>query len=207
MKLWSMPDSMKLFSVWAVWAFIAIGALGWGLFVVLEYFDSKNDAAVWVQAIGSVVAIGIAIWVPYHQGHQIRMQRLHDERQMQLQGYYSVLALIDQQLDLLSRIESANLGWSRLISDFSLAQLHSDLMNNQRQSDQLQVNAFGVGVIHYTLLIKDVGSFCGFYASVIDTSPKTGSSGGLRLLGFQATDKHNLLARASAEVEQMVRDC
>jgi len=53
--------AMKLASAWVVWAFLAIGALGWALFVVLEFFDAKNDAAAWVQAVGSVAAIIAAV--------------------------------------------------------------------------------------------------------------------------------------------------
>ncbi|MBF6029619.1 hypothetical protein ICY20_17860 [Pseudomonas sp. P115] len=53
--------AMKLASAWVIWVFIAIGSLGWALFVVLEFFDAKTDAAAWVQAIGSVAAIIAAV--------------------------------------------------------------------------------------------------------------------------------------------------
>jgi CheY-like chemotaxis protein len=52
---------MKLASAWVVWTFLAIGALGWALFVVLESFDAKKDAAAWIQAVGSVAAIVAAV--------------------------------------------------------------------------------------------------------------------------------------------------
>ncbi len=57
-----MPESMKQASIWVVWAFIAIGVLGWALFVVLDHFEVKEQAS-WVQAVGSVMAIGVAIWI------------------------------------------------------------------------------------------------------------------------------------------------
>lgn len=67
MKFWGMPESMRLASVWVAWAFLSIGILGWALFTVLDYFDSKGDAAAWVQAVGSIVAIFVAIAIADHQ--------------------------------------------------------------------------------------------------------------------------------------------
>lgn len=57
MSKFSVPAKMKVASVWIVWAFLSIGALGWALLVVLEAFDAKKDVAAWVQAIGSILAI------------------------------------------------------------------------------------------------------------------------------------------------------
>lgn len=57
-----MPENMKLASIWVVWAFIATGVLGWPLFVLLDHFGVKEQAG-WVQAVGSVMAIGVAIWI------------------------------------------------------------------------------------------------------------------------------------------------
>ncbi|WP_265533567.1 hypothetical protein [Pseudomonas saponiphila] len=57
MKKIEIPESMKEASVWAVWVFLAVGAVGWALFVVLRAFDVTKDAAAWVQAVGSIAAI------------------------------------------------------------------------------------------------------------------------------------------------------
>ncbi|MGF0336749.1 hypothetical protein [Ectopseudomonas toyotomiensis] len=69
MKRFEMPESMKLASIWVVWGFLAIGALGWALFVVLDFFGVKEQAAAWVQAVGSITAIGAAIWIS-ERGHR-----------------------------------------------------------------------------------------------------------------------------------------
>lgn len=67
MKRFQMPESMKVASIWVVWGFLAIGALGWALFVVLGFFGVERDAAAWVQAIGSIAAVMLAAWVANHQ--------------------------------------------------------------------------------------------------------------------------------------------
>lgn len=58
------PEIMKLASVWVVWSFLAVGIIGWSLFVVLQAFDAAKDAAAWVQAVGSIIAVGVAAYLP-----------------------------------------------------------------------------------------------------------------------------------------------
>lgn len=58
---------MKLASVWVIWAFFSVGAIGWALFVLLDTFGVLKDGAAWVQAVGSIMAILIAIWLPNYQ--------------------------------------------------------------------------------------------------------------------------------------------
>ncbi|NNT92328.1 hypothetical protein [Stutzerimonas nitrititolerans] len=70
MKWFRMTDNMKLASLWAVWTFLAVGAVGWALFVVLDAFGAIDQAAAWVQAIGSVVAVLVAVAVAYHAQQQ-----------------------------------------------------------------------------------------------------------------------------------------
>lgn len=53
--------------VYTVWGVIGIGSLLWAVLVVLAFFDMQKDAAAWVQAVGSIAAILIAVWVPYKQ--------------------------------------------------------------------------------------------------------------------------------------------
>lgn len=62
MEGWKIPESMKLACIWVVWCFLAIGALGWTVMVVIEAVG-PIDAPDWVQAIGSVAAIVAAIFI------------------------------------------------------------------------------------------------------------------------------------------------
>ncbi|NWE12443.1 hypothetical protein [Pseudomonas yamanorum] len=76
MKNFSMPNEMRVASIWIVWAFVAIGVLGWALFIVLDAFGVKSDAAAWVQAVGSIMAIlGAAAFPVFHsKKNAIEMQ-------------------------------------------------------------------------------------------------------------------------------------
>lgn len=86
---WRAPRGMALASIWSVWILLAIGALGWALFVVLDAFDAKKDAAAWVQAVGSVVAILIAIWVANRQSDE-RIEAMQSQDNELLKKIYGV---------------------------------------------------------------------------------------------------------------------
>lgn len=56
-------QTLKVASVWVVWFFLSIGALGWSLFVVLDAFDLRQDAAEWLQAFGGIAAVAAAFYI------------------------------------------------------------------------------------------------------------------------------------------------
>lgn len=62
----------------------------------------SQEAAGWVQAIGAIVAIGIAIWVPYWQQEQARRQATESEAN---QVEHLLRSLLDEML-----VVSANFG-------------------------------------------------------------------------------------------------
>ncbi|MDF2395811.1 hypothetical protein GWQ44_09710 [Pseudomonas sp. 3MA1] len=63
MENFSMPSGMRLASIWVVWGVIAIGALGWALFAVLDAFGLKQEAAAWLQAFGGIAAVCAAFYI------------------------------------------------------------------------------------------------------------------------------------------------
>lgn len=75
MKKMQIPTSMKLASVWAVWTFLAVGSIGWALFVVLNASGAIKDAAAWVQAFGAIFAIIMAVWIASSQSRQLQIQQ------------------------------------------------------------------------------------------------------------------------------------
>lgn len=76
------PPTLGMATVWVVWLFMAIGVLGWALFVLLDAFDAKKDAAAWVQAVGSVLAIIVAIAVANEQNQRAFRAAKQAEREL-----------------------------------------------------------------------------------------------------------------------------
>lgn len=87
MKRFEIPESMKVASIWVVWGFLAIGTLGSALFVVLDYFGVKEQAAAWVQAVGSIGAIVAAGFLPLW--HSRKLEQRETQR---LKGVIGLLA-------------------------------------------------------------------------------------------------------------------
>lgn len=81
-------DNIKVAIAWGLWCFLALGILGWTLFVVLEYLGlpqhSKIDFAPWVAIFISLLAFGATVW----QGH---LSRTHNKLSVrpQLAGHSS----------------------------------------------------------------------------------------------------------------------
>jgi len=69
---------MSMATVWVVWGVLAIGALGWALFVLLDAFNAKKDAAAWVQAFGSIAAI-VGAFLVAQRAHQLERKAKADE--------------------------------------------------------------------------------------------------------------------------------
>lgn len=102
---------MRIASIWVVWAFMAIGALGWAFFVVLKYYDVdvKKDAAAWVQAIGSIGAILAAGAVPAWQRRLEARRKETDQIQQKIADCFQLRRLIQEIKHLLAKgINSPN---------------------------------------------------------------------------------------------------
>lgn len=76
---------MGVYTVVVVWIFLAIGALGWALFVVLDAFGATQTASAWVQAVGSLSAVFTALYVANKQARDTaHARRRRDEVAMKL---------------------------------------------------------------------------------------------------------------------------
>ena len=79
------PSQMGVYTVVVVWIFLAIGALGWALFVVLDAFGATQTASAWVQAVGSLSAVFTALYVANKQARDTaHARRRRDEVAMKL---------------------------------------------------------------------------------------------------------------------------
>ncbi|NIL19745.1 hypothetical protein [Pseudomonas sp. AN3A02] len=84
-------------SVWVIWGLIVGGAGLWVIVGSIGYFGKEgwlpNDTAGWVQAIGAIVAIGIAIWIPYRQRNQEAQERANARTESEISRSEQLLAL------------------------------------------------------------------------------------------------------------------
>ena len=76
MKGLKIPPAMSIATIWMIWLFLAVGVMGWVLFVLLDAFDAKKDAAAWVQAVGSILAI-VAAFLVANRAHELQRNAAH----------------------------------------------------------------------------------------------------------------------------------
>jgi hypothetical protein len=106
-----MSPAMKIAGVWVTWTFLATGAVGWALFVVLDAFEVKKDAAAWVQAIGSIGAILAAGAVPAWQRRREALRREAEQYERQIADCFQLRRLVHEVVHLLSKADRVNPNW------------------------------------------------------------------------------------------------
>lgn len=93
---------------------VAVAMVALGVFMFLALIKvlqdpkkglASSEAAGWMQAIGSVLAIGIAIWVPYWQQEQARRQAAEAEAN---QVQQLLRSLLDEMLVVSANFEKRN---------------------------------------------------------------------------------------------------
>lgn len=166
-------------------------------------WDSK-DAPAWVQAIGSIVAIVIAIAVPYVQRQHALEAQADAEFRVRSDGYFAAISLVEVQIRLLERCE-VGWGWSSSYGLRDPERLVEDLVRNQRQMEGLSIDSLGYEMVCYLLMVKEVAGFGGHFASTLATAGQRVSDP-LRLLGLEAARHVAELKKARDEIEEMSGD-
>lgn len=203
MKRFQMPESIKVASIWVVWGFLAIGALGWALFIVLDFFGVKRQAAAWVQAIGSIAGIAIAIYVPYMQKQHAEKVRRDEAIDASISSHDAALILINHHINLMNRIISANFGSYTKLSDLEKLELADDLKRNRREIESLGIDALGSELIAYLLMVKRVAGYGGFYAEQIMERASFDRSKIFKNLEWRVSRLQRELEKAVTEIEEL----
>lgn len=91
------PPRMKEWSLWALWWFLLGGGVLWLLVGSVAYWVKKGwlppDASGWVQAIGSILAIAVAIGVAYNS-HRMTLKLRSAEDDAKERGYAARLFML-----------------------------------------------------------------------------------------------------------------
>lgn len=95
-------------SLLSLWALIIISSASWILAGSVAYWVKRGwlppDSSGWAQALGGLLAVAVAISVPYYQNLQQRRERRERENQERLDGVRAARALVEHVLALHKRI-------------------------------------------------------------------------------------------------------
>ena len=155
MKGLKVPPLMSVATVWVVWLFLAIGALGWALFVLLDAFDAKKDAAAWVQAVGSVLAIIVAIAVASSQNQRAYQAAKQTERELLDKLLVVANFVADVSVNASSYL-SDNTGDIRMVSRFEVSLRDCDYLMREVQFNEVPRAQAAIGWLELRAAVRDV---------------------------------------------------
>ncbi|MGZ0703289.1 hypothetical protein [Pseudomonas piscis] len=155
MKSFSMPPEMRIASIWVVWVFMAIGVLGWALFVLLDAFDSKKDAAAWVQAVGSVLAIIVAIVLANLQSQRAYKAAKQAERELLDKLNVVVNFVADVSINAYQYLGD-NSGDRRMVSKFEVSLRDCDYLMREVQFNEVPRAQVAIGWLELRAAVRDV---------------------------------------------------
>lgn len=155
MKWLNVPPLMSVATVWVVWLFLAIGALGWALFVLLDAFDAKKDAAAWVQAVGSVLAIIVAIAVASSQNQRAYQAAKQAERELLDKLLVVANFVADVSVNASSYL-SDNTGDIRMVSRFEVSLRDCDCLMREVQFNEVPRAQAAIGWLELRAAVRDV---------------------------------------------------
>lgn len=155
MKGLKFPPMMAMASVWVVWVFLALGALGWALFILLDAFDAKKDAAAWVQAVGSVLAIIVAIAVANTQNQRARRTEIYAEREL-LDKLLVVATFVAEVSRNAAQYLGNNAGDKHMVTKFYVSLGDCDYLMREVQFNQVPRAEAAIGWLELRAAARDV---------------------------------------------------
>ncbi|WP_191630364.1 hypothetical protein [Pseudomonas fluorescens] len=145
MKL-EIPEQMVVRTLWAVWWFLIGGAGLWLLVGAVSYWVKNGmlppDAAGWVQAVGSVLGIAIAIAVPWNQKRHEMAVRADERRALEVAQSEQLLCLCTE----VRKVVQLQRPQRRSVYDSLYAQeyckgIYTDLLSRLTDIQRSEVNA------------------------------------------------------------------
>lgn len=158
MALLDIPQKMKERSLWALWWLLVAGAGLWVLVGSVSYWVINGwlptDSAGWVQALGTLVGVAVAIAVPYWQRLKDDQRRREADFLLRNQRLESVRELVRHQIELIVELKERPNKQHRRITDVAEALFALKLEQNDRELQRMPVDAFGASHINSLLVIK-----------------------------------------------------
>lgn len=155
MKGLKVPPAMSVATIWIVWLFLAIGSMGWALFVLLDAFDAKKDAAAWVQAVGSVLAIIVAIAVANAQTQRAYSAAKQAEKEL-LDKLFVVAKFVADVSNNAYEYLRKNSGDGRMVSKFEVSLRDCDYLMREVQFNEVPRAEAAIGWLELRTAVRDV---------------------------------------------------
>jgi len=168
-------ERVAQYSIWMLWALIALGSTLWLLVGAVAYWVRQGwlpaDSAGWAQAIGAFVAIVVAIALPYFQSRQQRNDRAAEILSERLNGMNATYALMSHMEGLYARLEVYATPVSSLYG-ISLKGSQSDsLLHEINQAAamlrEIPVTAISSQMVYFIIGLREVANYGEFVSATL----------------------------------------
>lgn len=160
-------------TLWGIWWLLFVSASVWALVGSGGYWVRTGwipaEAAVWAQALGSLLAVAVAVAIPAFQVRRQARDRAMERVQQRCADIEAVRALIVYLMKLTKRLESYNQRPAVYTASNQSALSH-ELRQCGPMVREIPITAFSNELVHIVLGLRAVGVNSEFAADVIERS-------------------------------------
>ncbi|MDH0097494.1 hypothetical protein N7333_13010 [Pseudomonas sp. GD04158] len=150
MARFEVTQKMEEWSLWAMWWLLVGGATLWLLVGSVGYWVKHGwlpeDASGWVQAIGSIVAIAVAVIVPIHLRVRERADRVSEKHEQDLARSEQLIALCSEGISVIGSFDAEAAFADYDINNALRRAVLSDLLDRLNEAQKTELNAERMGV-------------------------------------------------------------
>lgn len=158
-----------------MWVLAGLSAVVWVIVGSVGYWARNGwlpaDTAGWAQAIGAIVAILVAIAVPYYQGHLQLKQKEEVERRQRLDGInatYALMCHVSGTYRELLAVLHRNPRWG----DPRRQSAAHDLKQSAAMLREISVTALSNEMVHFLVGLREVSNFGEFMGEKLSQYPE-----------------------------------
>ncbi|XSS65435.1 hypothetical protein ACP9OK_10875 [Pseudomonas sp. B11] len=171
MKVW-WPERALQYSFGFMWLLGALSAVVWTVVGSVGYWSRIGwlpvDAAGWAQAFGAIVAIVVAIAIPYFQQESLRKQKEETELKARLDGINATYALMIHVSDIYTRLKLALRVLSFANNPLDWKAVAHDLKQSAAMLREIPVTAISNEMVHFLVGLREVSNYGEFLSGLMD---------------------------------------
>lgn len=162
----------------SLWAILTLSAVSWILVGSVAWWVKNDwlpkDTSGWAQAIGSLLAVLVAVGAPIYQNHHQRKTREEEYTSKKTDGIYATLALAEHVKELLERMSALFSITASLSPNFNknLKIVQNDTVSAAVMIREIPITSLTVLMVRYVLRLRELAGLA--EASCNNARPSAG---------------------------------
>ena len=143
------PAQMIERSMWALWWLLLLAASFWLMVGSVSYWIRHGylpaDASGWVQAMGAIVAIGVAVVIPLYQRAHEQVAREEEKKELEIARAEQLYSLCAEAKDLIGGFDSEAMYADYSVTNAMRRSVLGDLLTRLNEAQLAELNAERLG--------------------------------------------------------------